>query len=49
MLVTLMFSVVAVKSRSISSFSYSAKEQVCRSWERAQTDSQVGQWKYSIP
>jgi len=39
MLVTLMFSVVAVKSRT-SQFSYSADEQVCRSWEGAHPASQ---------
>jgi len=38
MLITLMFSVVAMKSRNFSSFSYSANEQVCRSWEGAQPD-----------
>ena len=43
-----MFLVVAMKSRTFSSFSYSANEQVCRSWEGAQTDSQASQWKYSI-
>jgi len=36
MLITLMFSVVAKKSMTFSSFSYSAHEQVCRSWEVAQ-------------
>jgi len=34
-----MFSVVAMKSRTFSSFSYSANEQVCRSWEGAEPDS----------
>jgi len=38
MLITLMFSVVAMKSRTFSSFSYSADEQVCRSCEGAQLD-----------
>ena len=33
-----MFSVVAKKSRTFSSFSYSAYEQACRSWEGAQAD-----------
>ena len=48
MLITL-FSVVAVKSRTFSSFSHSASEQVCRSWgEHSQADSPAGQWKYSI-
>ena len=41
MLITLMFSVVAVKSRTFSSLSYSANEQVCRSWEGAQPGSQT--------
>jgi len=36
MLVTMMFLVVAKKSRTFSSFSYSANEQVCRSWAGAQ-------------
>jgi len=36
MLVTLMFLVVAMKSRTFPSFSYSADEQGCRSWEGAQ-------------
>jgi len=36
MLITLMFLVVAKKSRTFSSLSYSAHEQVCRSWEGAQ-------------
>jgi len=40
MLITLMFSVAAVKSRTFSSFSYSANEQLCRSWEGAQPGSQ---------
>ena len=35
MLITL-FSVVAMKSRTFSGFSYSAHEQACRSWEGAQ-------------
>jgi len=35
MLITLMVSVVAMKSMMLSSFSYSAKEQVCSSWEGA--------------
>jgi len=33
-----MFSVVAMKSRTFSCFSYSANEQVCRSWEGAQPE-----------
>jgi len=50
MLITLIFLVVAMKSRTFSSFSCSANEQVCWSWgERSQTGSQAGQWKYSIP
>jgi len=39
MLITLMFLVVAMKSRIYSCFSYSTNEQVCRSWEGAQPDS----------
>jgi len=38
MLITLMFSVVAKKSRTFSSFACSANEHVCRSWEGAQPD-----------
>jgi len=34
-----MFSIVAMKSRTSSSFSYSAQEQVCRKWEGAEPDS----------
>ena len=37
---TLMFSVVAVKSRAFFSFSCSADEQVGRSWEGAEPGSQ---------
>jgi len=37
-----MFSAVAMKSRTFPSFSYSAKEQACRSREGAQTDRQPG-------
>jgi len=40
MLITLIFLAVAGKSRTFSSFSYSANEQVCRSWEAAQPASQ---------
>ena len=40
MLITLMFLVVAKKSRTFSSFSNSANEQVCRSREGAQPGSQ---------
>jgi len=40
MLITLMFSVVAMTSKTFSTFSYSANEQVCRSWEGAQPASQ---------
>jgi len=36
MLVTLMFSVVAKKSKTCSSLPYSANEQVCRSWKGTQ-------------
>jgi len=42
MLITLMFLVFAVKSRTFSSFLYSAKGQVCRSWEGAWPDRQPG-------
>ena len=35
MLITLLFSDVAMKSRTFPSFSYPANEQVCRSWEGA--------------
>jgi len=38
MLITLMVLVAAMKSRTFSSFSYSANKQVCRSWEEAQQD-----------
>jgi len=47
MLITLMFSVVAMKSRAFSSFSYSADERVCRSWEGAQPDRQLS-WPVEI-
>jgi len=40
MLITLMFLVAAEKSRTFSSLTYSANEQVCRSWEGAQPGSQ---------
>jgi len=40
MLITLMLSVVAMKSRTFSSFPYSTDEQACRSWEGAQPDRQ---------
>jgi len=40
MLITLMFSVVAMKSRTFSSLPCSANEQMCRSWEGAQPGSQ---------
>jgi len=40
MLVTLMFSVVAKESGTLSSFSCSANEQLRRSWEGAQGGSQ---------
>jgi len=36
MLIKLVFLDVAEKSRTFSSFPYSANEQVCRSWEGAQ-------------
>jgi len=35
MLITLMLLVFAMKSRTFSSFSYSANQQLCRSWEGA--------------
>jgi len=41
-IITLTFLVVAMKSRTFSSFSYSADDQVCRSWEGALTDRQPG-------
>jgi len=40
MLITLIFSVVAMKSRTFSSLPCLANEQVCRSQEGAQPDSQ---------
>jgi len=40
MLITLMFSVVPMKSRTFSGFSHSANEQVGRSWEGAQPGRQ---------
>jgi len=40
MLITMMFSAVTKKSRTLSSFSYSANKQVCRSWESTQPGSQ---------
>jgi len=40
MLITLLFSVVAKKSRTFSGLPCSANEQVCRSWEGAQPGSQ---------
>jgi len=47
MLVTLMFLVVAMKSRTFFSFSCSANAGAGR--QHSQTESQAGQWKYSIP
>jgi len=41
MLMTPMFLAVAKKSRTFFSFSCSAKEQVCRSWEGAQPGSEL--------
>jgi len=38
-LIALMFSVVTMKSRTFSSFSFSANEEACRSWEGAQPGS----------
>ena len=40
MLITLMFSTVTRKSKTFFSFSCSANEQVCRSWEGARPGSQ---------
>jgi len=45
----LMFSVVAMKSRTFSSFRYSAGEQVCGSWEGTQPGSQPRLANGSIP
>ena len=39
MVITLLFIVVAMKSRTFSSFSYSANEWVCSRWEAAQPGS----------
>jgi len=47
MLITLMLLALAVKSRTFSSFSYSAHEQVCRSWEGAEPDRQPS-WPMEI-
>jgi len=47
MLITLMFLVVAMKSKTFSSFSYLANEQVCGSREGAQTDRQPS-WPMEI-
>jgi len=49
MLITLMFSVVAKKSRTFFSFSYSANEQVYKSWEGAQPGSQDKLARGNIP
>jgi len=49
MLITLMFSVAATKSRTFSSFPCSADEQVCRSWEGAQPGSQPKLASGNIP
>jgi len=46
---SLMFSVVAMKSRTSSSFAYSANEQVCRSCEGAQPGSQPKLASGNIP
>jgi len=47
MLITLVILVVPMKSRTFSSFSYSANEQVCRSWEGAQPDREPS-WPMEI-
>ena len=44
-----MFSVIAMKSRTFFCFSYSANEQVCRSWEGAQPGSQSKLANGNIP
>jgi len=45
-----MFSIVAKKSRTFPTFSYSAKSRCAGAGrEHSQTDSPAGQWKYSIP
>jgi len=49
MLITLMFSVVAMKSRTFSSLPRSAHEQVCRSWEGAQPGRQPRLDNRNIP
>jgi len=49
MLTTLMVLVVAMKSRTFSSFLYSANEQVCRSWEGAEPGSQPKLARGNIP
>jgi len=49
MLITLMVLVVVKKSRTFFSFSYSANEQVCRSWERAQPARQPKLANGNIP
>jgi len=47
MLITLVFSIVAMKSRTFPSFSYPANEQVCRSWEGAWPDREPS-WPVEI-
>ena len=49
MLITLLFSVVAMESRTFSSLPYPANEQVCRSWEGAQPGSQPELANGNIP
>jgi len=49
MLITLVFSVAAMKSRTFFSFPYSASEQVCRSWEGVQPDSWLKLASGNIP
>jgi len=48
-LITQMYSVVAMKSRTFASLPYSANEQVCRSWEGAQPGSQPRLASGNIP
>jgi len=49
MLITLMFSAVAKKSRTFSSFPRSADEQACRSWDSTRPDSQSKLASRNIP
>jgi len=49
MLITLMFSAVAMKSRTFSGFSLSANEQLCSTWEGAWPGSQPKLANENIP